>query len=233
MLLYVIRHGDPDYANDSLTERGFEQAEALGKRLEYSKINRVFSSPNGRARKTAEPTCRRLGLDMTIENWMSEDLNTGLSHKEASGWCFWIDDALAKSDETLAYGDRWYDAPAYADSVDPETRFREIMAASDDFTERLGYRREGRVYRVIRKNEEKVAAFCHMGTGLTWIAYMLGISPALFWSSFDISTSGVTILDFGRGEEGTISAPACLCHSDLSHMYEAGMSMEYGNGSTV
>ena len=117
---------------------------------------------------------------MNIENWMSEDLNTGLSHRNG-GWCFWIPCEEAKSDETLSYGDRWYDAPAYADTVDGEKRFREITEASDDLTERLGYRREGRVYRVLRKNEEKVAAFCHMGTGLTWISYLLGLSPAVFW----------------------------------------------------
>ena len=59
MLLYIIRHGDPDYTTDTLTERGWAQAEAVGKRLAASGINRVFSSPMGRAKQTAEPTCRR------------------------------------------------------------------------------------------------------------------------------------------------------------------------------
>ena len=63
MLLYIIRHGDPIYETDSLTERGRAQAEAVAKRLAASGIDRVFSSPMGRARQTAEPTCRLLGLD--------------------------------------------------------------------------------------------------------------------------------------------------------------------------
>ena len=33
MLLYIVRHGDPIYNPDSLTERGKLQAAALGKRL--------------------------------------------------------------------------------------------------------------------------------------------------------------------------------------------------------
>ena len=33
MLLYMIRHGDPDYSTDTLTERGWQQAEAVGKRI--------------------------------------------------------------------------------------------------------------------------------------------------------------------------------------------------------
>ena len=39
MLLYIIRHGDPNYAIDSLTARGVLQAEALGKRLAAAGID--------------------------------------------------------------------------------------------------------------------------------------------------------------------------------------------------
>ena len=61
MLLYIIRHGDPIYPTDSLTDRGKIQAEAVGKRMFDAKIDRIFSSPMGRAMQTAEPACRLLG----------------------------------------------------------------------------------------------------------------------------------------------------------------------------
>ena len=38
MLLYIVRHGDPIYETDSLTERGKMQAEAVGKRMFDAKI---------------------------------------------------------------------------------------------------------------------------------------------------------------------------------------------------
>ena len=72
MLLYIVRHGDPDYVTDTLTERGKLQAEAVGKRIADSKIDRIFSSPMGRAKQTAEPACRLLGLNYTIEEWTHE-----------------------------------------------------------------------------------------------------------------------------------------------------------------
>jgi len=72
MLLYIIRHGDPDYSTDSLTERGILQAEAVGKRIYASGINRIFTSPMGRARQTAEPACRLLGLEAAVEEWTHE-----------------------------------------------------------------------------------------------------------------------------------------------------------------
>ena len=224
MVLYIIRHGKRG-EGDQLAELGHRQAEALGRRLEKSGINRVFSSPNQRARQTAAPLCARLGLEAAVEPWMSEDANERLCHKDG-GWLFSVPYEEAKSDETLAYGDRWYEAPPYADSVDGEGRWKEIMQHSDELTEKLGYRREGKVYRVIRKNEERVAAFCHAGTGRLWTSYLLGISPAVFWTNFAFTNSGVTILEF-NGEEGTLTAPFCTSYSDMCHLYADGVGMRY------
>ena len=60
MLLYLVRHGIPNYATDSLTPDGALQAEAVGKRLAATGIDEIYSSPLGRARQTAEPTARLL-----------------------------------------------------------------------------------------------------------------------------------------------------------------------------
>lgn len=43
-----MRHGDPDYANDSLTERGRKEVEALLKRAKNWNADRFYSSPLGR-----------------------------------------------------------------------------------------------------------------------------------------------------------------------------------------
>ncbi|MBE7063278.1 MAG: histidine phosphatase family protein [Ruminococcaceae bacterium] len=49
----MVRHGEPVYETDSLTDRGKLQAEAVGKRMFDAKIDRIFSSPMGRAKDTA------------------------------------------------------------------------------------------------------------------------------------------------------------------------------------
>jgi bisphosphoglycerate-dependent phosphoglycerate mutase len=72
MLLYIIRHGDPNYELDCLTERGKLQAEAVGKRMLDAKIDRIFTSPMGRAIETAKPACELLGIDYKIEEWTHE-----------------------------------------------------------------------------------------------------------------------------------------------------------------
>ncbi len=42
MKLIFIRHGDPDYVNDTLTERGWKEAEALSKRVSQWDIDKIY-----------------------------------------------------------------------------------------------------------------------------------------------------------------------------------------------
>ena len=70
MELYIIRHGDPDYANDTLTEKGWKEAEALAPRLLRIRPTDLYASPLGRAQDTARPSCKALGMEFTVENWL-------------------------------------------------------------------------------------------------------------------------------------------------------------------
>ena len=56
MRLLLIRHGDPDYSIDSLTEKGCVEAEALAAAADRMSMGTCFVSPLGRARKTASYT---------------------------------------------------------------------------------------------------------------------------------------------------------------------------------
>ncbi len=52
MRILIIRHGDPDYVNDSLTPRGDREAELLAGIIDRFGIDEVFLSPQGRAQRT-------------------------------------------------------------------------------------------------------------------------------------------------------------------------------------
>ena len=58
MKLMIIRHGDPDYELDSLTEKGRREAGLLAKRLVNEQIDHYYLSPLGRALATAEYTLK-------------------------------------------------------------------------------------------------------------------------------------------------------------------------------
>lgn len=49
MKILIIRHGEPDYSIDSLTEKGWREAELLSRRLAPLGIRDFYVSPLGRA----------------------------------------------------------------------------------------------------------------------------------------------------------------------------------------
>ena len=231
MLLYVVRHGDPDYELDSLTELGKKQAAALAKRLAFHGLDKIYTSPLGRAKLTAEPTCRALGIEPQVLDWTSE--NTAYSEfsveREGGGreWSF----ASVRNTEYMtkaeALGERWYEVPPFTKCRAKEG-YERIVRESDAFLESLGYKRDGDVYRIVRPNDDRVAVFCHYGFGTTWLSHLLSLSPARMWGTFLINHSSFTVLRFPNDKEGYVS-PQCLALSDCSHLFAAGLPVNYEN----
>ena len=72
MRIIFIRHGEPDYVHDCLTERGRIQAKAAADRLKEEGIEEIFSSPLGRAAETAQAAAGLLGLPVRTLDFMRE-----------------------------------------------------------------------------------------------------------------------------------------------------------------
>ena len=72
MRLIFIRHGDPDYAHDSLTEKGWREAHLLAKRVRDWKVEQFYVSPLGRAKATAQPSLDALGQTAIEMPWLRE-----------------------------------------------------------------------------------------------------------------------------------------------------------------
>ena len=236
MLLYIIRHGDPDYAHDCLTEKGKKQAEALARRFADIKFDRIYSSPMGRARQTAEPTCKMMGMEYTVEEWTSESLawqDFAVPRKNGSGktWAFDAVDEQSKFyDPAILSGKPWYEAD-YLKEANSVDGFRRIADASDEFLSRQGYVREDKLYRCEDPSDDRVAVFCHEGFGSLWLSHLLNIPHNILSTSLNITHTGVTILRFPNREKGSLCAPCCLCYSDMSHIFAAKdeLPFEYKN----
>ena len=72
MRIVFVRHGDPDYKNDCLTEVGRRQAELVAERLRSEGIEEIWASTQGRAIETAEAASRVLGLPIQTLDSMRE-----------------------------------------------------------------------------------------------------------------------------------------------------------------
>jgi len=234
MLLYIVRHGDPDYKNDCLTEIGKVQAEAVAKRMQASKIDVIYSSPMGRAIETAEPTCRLMGLPYHIEEWthevQEERMTTYPDGKKKS--ITYLQNTLHRENGEIDIPfERMFESKGLRES-DMESAFKYIRKNGRDFLERLGYKEENGVYRILRPNEDRVALFCHAVFTRTWLSDLLHIPLHMMWSSFAPTHTGVTIVHFKNNEDG-FTAPKVLCFSDMSHLYAEGIEMLHDRRALV
>jgi len=238
MLLYIIRHGDPDYANDCLTEKGKKQAEALARRFADVKFDRIYSSPMGRARQTAEPTCRTHGMEYTVEDWTAESAawkDFAIPRRDGKGytWAFeGVSSEVRLYDPAIIAGRHWTEAE-YLKDTNAKEGFKRIVDASDEFLKRQGYVREDKVYRCERPNSDRIAVFCHEGFGSLWLSHLLNIPHNVLYSALELTHTGVTILRFGGvgySIEGERIAPSCMCYSDMSHIFaDPELAYEYKN----
>ncbi len=234
MKLYIIRHGTPDYATDSLTPLGKRQAEAVSRRFSNNGLDLIYSSPMGRARQTAQPTCEVLRKEMTILDWCSEgDAYADMSIRREDGstrWCFAKQRTDYKNNDTVYLGADWKKADPEFQTESVQRRIDTIAAGSDKLLSELGYERDGCVYRITKPNDLNVGVFCHQGFGLTWIAHLLSIPPHIFWASFDMTFTGVTLIEFKNYENG-LTTPMLLQFDDQSHIFADRLPMFFEEGT--
>lgn len=219
MRLHIIRHGDPDYAVDSLTPRGRREAEALREWVAREAPDRAYHSPMGRARLTAELALAGSGLAAACEPWTAELSPWGplpgrnLAYWDQHGHCIRTPAFLASGRAEDIEG---LDAPDFLANLP------RIAAASDAFLARHGLARDGGAYRVSPCDCRSIAVFCHMGFGLTWLAHLLAIPAPLAWCGFHLHTTSVTTLLFDEREPG-IATPRALWVGDITHLNRAGI----------
>ena len=72
MRLIIIRHGDPDYSIDSLTEKGWREAELLSDRISKLDVTAFYCSPLGRAKDTASFTLEKMNAKAKTLSWLQE-----------------------------------------------------------------------------------------------------------------------------------------------------------------
>ena len=231
MILYYVRHGDPIYDPDSLTELGHKQAKALAKRFSLYGLDEVYSSPSKRAMQTAKPTSELTKLKITEVDFADEaHVWRDLTVKTERGdrWLFQHAQsrALLTSREVRELGDGWYKHPSLAKY---EEGIMRVYDNTDAFLSTLGYEHErytGR-YKVLCDNGERVALFAHQGFGLAFLSVVLGIPYPQFSTTFDFGHSGLTLIEF-KNEDG-FAYPRVLTLANDSHIYREGLPTKYQN----
>lgn len=241
MQFYYIRHGDPIYSPDSLTELGARQAEAVGRRLAPLGIEKVYASSSTRAILTGTPLFEMIKKEPEILDWANEkhawrELTTPTKDGKNVTWLFYPTGGmrpLLHSEEMASYGFRWYDHPAFA-GRNYEKGFTRIVTHTRELFASLGYEfDEARgAYRVTEPPYKRVALFAHQGFGIAFLSVVLNIPYPAFSTRFDMSHSGVTVIDF-REEGDGFAIPCATALADDGHLYAERLATRYQNGTQI
>lgn len=222
MRLLIIRHGDPDYAADSLTEKGRREAALLAERLAKLDVAAFYTSPLGRARDTAAPALRKMNRTAKVYEWLEEfppqinrpDYGPG----KTLVWDWLPQDWTAEGDYFLR--DKWRETQVMREGGVGEAYDR-VVQGFDTLLAEHGYVREGEYYRAEHPNRDTVVIFCHFGVECVLLSRLMNVSPMILWHHSCALTSSVTTLVTEERRQGK-AVFRMNAFGDTAHLYAAG-----------
>ena len=97
MKLIIIRHGDPDYEHDSLTQKGVREAQLLSDRISQLDVKAFYCSPLGRAQDRLPSVWTKYPEHYDYDNWYkSKIMRYGTVERKYKNVCEGIDELLKK-----------------------------------------------------------------------------------------------------------------------------------------
>ena len=228
MRVLIIRHGDPYYPTDSLTEKGQREAQLLGERLMKEHITHAYVSPLGRAKRTAAPFLEKAGMEATELEWLREfPVSLPAEYAYTTKWgedgrCLWNMPPHAWTNVPGIYdAEAWRDAPMYTDGK-MQARYDLVCKGWDDLLAEHGYTRDGAVYRIGDGWEEKketIALFCHLGLGNVLLSHILHLSVTAVWHTLFLPTTSVTTVFMEQHLNAPVAHARLVQVGDTSHLY--------------
>ena len=222
MRIIFVRHGEPDYEHDCLTETGVIQAGQAAIRLKEEGIEEIYASPLGRAHQTAEAASAVLGLPIHTLDYMRElhwgSIDGNPLYHNGHPWD--MADELARQGWDLT-DPGWRGHEFYSNNI-VTAEVDEVAAQTDKWLLSLGYERQGAYYRNIREDNSQhtVALFSHGGSSAAAMGHILNLTFPYSCALFHIEFTGITIIRFNRNP-GVISLPCLELANDGRHIRES------------
>jgi broad specificity phosphatase PhoE len=225
MQLVLVRHGEPHWEPDGiavdepeLTPLGRSQAERAALALSRETFDALYVSPLLRARQTAEPIAKAVGLEPIVAPWLRELGLPVMAGKTSDEVQKFFESARARD---LA---RWWEGAPGGESF---RHFHERVTAgmegllTGDHRMTLHEDSGHRIWRV-PEWDKKLLVVAHEGTNAVVIAHLLGIEPTPWewirfssrWACFarlrtaPVASGAVWVLESFNGDAHLADPPA-------------------------
>lgn len=213
MKIYYIRHGDPIYNPDSLTEKGIEQAIKTAKFFDSIKLDKIFASTSNRAFLTANETAVRqnkdvIRLSFADEQYAWKHIARFDAENNITTWVYRIN--KYKKDfynpEVLSLGKKWFTHPLF-NNDNFELAFNFYEENITKWLDSIGIERDANTGECHLKEShlENVALFAHGGFGSIFLSYILNIPYNISCLAFhELSTCGIVELEINENDTAII-----------------------------
>lgn len=223
MRIVFVRHGEPDYEHDSLTEKGFREADLLAPRVAKWDVKQFYCSPLGRAQRTCEHAMQLITppRDVIIYDWLRE-FPIPVKDTEKDGmrlaWDF-LPDKWA-DDELMTDKDDWWKSPLMQN---PELKpyYDKVVKGLDELIESYGYKRNGHYYDVVKHSDDTIVIFCHFGIISFMMSHLINVSPVNLLHGFCMQPTSVTVLNTEE-RDGEHAFFRCHMYGDTQHLHDGG-----------
>lgn len=219
MKLLIVRHGDPDYSIDSLTPKGWKEAEYLSEKLTKLDIKAFYVSPLGRAKDTASLTLKKLGRTAEVCEWLRE-FNPEIRRPDQKGklknaWD-WLPQDWTEDERFYQY-DKWFENEVMEEGK-VKQEYEWVIKNFDELLAKHGYVRERHYYKVEESNHDTIVLFCHFGLECVLLSRLMNCSPMVLWHGMCAAPTSVTTLVTEERRKG-IASFRMSSFGDISHLY--------------
>lgn len=246
MRIIFVRHGEPDYSVDGLSERGIKEAMITAERIKKWNVKDYYVSPLGRALQTARPTLDATGRSATTLPWLREfsyPITDPTNGRHSVPWDYvpshWTNDPLMFSQ------DKWMEAGGNNTNPELSEKAYEVWREMDKLLEKYGYYRKDRYYININREErffkstviddkrhlaneipdedagDTIVMFCHFGVTCLILSHLLNIPFEPLAQGTLIPCCGITTVytEERWGKEASFRLQSL---GDVSHFIAAG-----------
>lgn len=222
MDLFLIRHGQPDWApdhiarnNPGLTELGHEQAARVAHRLAAVQgVNEVWASPMLRALETSQPVAAELGMKKELYDWLMEIQNP----PEWEGEPVEVIERAFEQANFRSMEEMWDGLPSGESFRDFHMRVINGLVAT---LEAHGVHPEDPQKRHlwdVDDPDKRVVIVAHAGTNALILGHLLGLDPVPWeWDRFQQPHTGVSRVTTFRVSTGWAFSLRQL--GDVNHLH--------------
>jgi probable phosphoglycerate mutase len=143
MRIIIVRHAEPDYSIDSLTKKGWREADLLAERLSKLDVKACYCSPLGRAQDTSKATLEKLGMTAETLDWLCEFRGQIIDEESGNIRNSWdLKPHYWTSMDELYDREKWLDNDIIK-SVNTVEQYKAVCDGIDALLLKHGYRHNG------------------------------------------------------------------------------------------